>query len=457
MMRNFNQKNKDLRIKAVSEKIISHTNSLDKTCEIYNEVLSFILKVVYQEFSLSYNEDIKRTVPIVEKLINKTSKNPNPKYTEYNQRFPKFPCYFRRAAIAAAYGKWLSWRSNYLTWEKERLDALEKKKSFSKSSPTLQLKHNEFPVFYKGNMFNQTEEGYEIKIYKNNDWVWEKVIVRSKVNLVKRGIKDWKQCNPKLIKKGKKYFLSFTYEKVVKLHNIKEKNVRILAIHLGESNSAVCCVMENDGTVLDRLFINQPKEKDHQFHLINQLRKAQQKTREATCPRYWNTVKGLQKQIINNTAYRIIKFAVQNNVNTIVFEYLGRMRLSKDKFGARKLQTKLRHWRKIKIQNRVTEMAHCFGIRISRVLTRGASVYSFDGKGKISCTEFKDICKFEGGKYYHRELNTSYNIGARYFIRAYIKSLSEKRRLALEAKVPEVLLRTEQTLSTLRQIHMYVA
>ena len=31
--------------------------------------------------------------------------------------------------------------------------------------------------------------------------------------------------------------------------------------------------MDNDGTVLDRLFIKQAKEKDHLFHLVNQLKK----------------------------------------------------------------------------------------------------------------------------------------------------------------------------------------
>ena len=68
-------------------------------------------------------------------------------------------------------------------------------------------------------------------------------------------------------------------------------------------------------------------------------------------------------------------------------------------------------------------MAHYLGMKISRVLA--------------------------GGKKYHADLNASYNIGARFFIRAAIKSLYEKKRLALWANVPEVLVRTQQTLSTL--------
>ncbi|NSU70615.1 transposase [Enterococcus faecalis] len=194
--------------------------------------------------------------------------------------FSKYPSYLRRATIASAYGKWSSWRSNYLNWEKERLEVINNNKKFTKKAPTPQFEHNDFPVLYKGNVYNQIVEGYEIKVHKNNDWVWEKVAVRGKTDLTRRGVADWRQCNPKLVKRGSKYFLSFAYEKDVKLHELKENDTRILAIDLGLRNSAVCCVMD-DGTVLDRLFIKQAKEKDHLFHLTNQLKKAQRQTRGA--------------------------------------------------------------------------------------------------------------------------------------------------------------------------------
>lgn len=443
------------RAKTVSEKIVSHTTSLDKTCEIYNQALTYILKVMFQEFSMSYDENT--TTNIVEKLIHHTAKNPQPKYEDFNVLFPKYPSYLRRATIASAYGKWSSWRSNYLNWEKERLEAIDNKKKFTKKAPTPQFEHNDFPVFYKGNMYNQLAEGYEIKVYKNNDWVWEKVSVQKKTDLTKRGITDWKQCNPKLVKQGRKYFLSFAYEKEVKLHKLKEDKTRILAIDLGLTNSAVCCVMNSDGTVLDRLFIKQAREKDHLFHLVNQLKKAQRQTRGAACPRYWNAIKGIQKQMTNDTAHQIIEFASKYKVHTIVFEYLGQMRVPKGMYGAKKLRFKLHYWRKIGIQNKVEEMAHYLGMRISRVLARGTSMYAYDGTGEVIRSDRKDLCEFSEGKQYHADLNASYNIGARFFIRAAIKPLSEKRRLVLGAKVPEVLVRTEQTLSTLYKLQTYVA
>ena len=162
------------RAKTVSEKIVSHTKSLDKTCEIYNQALTYILKVMFQEFPMSYDESANKVAPVIEKFIHRTAKNPQPKYEDFNVLFPKYPSYLRRATIASAYGKWSSWRSNYLNWENERLEAINNKKKFTKKAPTPQFEHYDFPVLYKGNMFNQLADGYEIKVYKNNDWVWEK-------------------------------------------------------------------------------------------------------------------------------------------------------------------------------------------------------------------------------------------------------------------------------------------
>lgn len=447
----------NIRIKSVNEKIISHTSSLDETCKKYNKVVRYFLQIIFQEFELDSDLSINEAQGIVERLVNRTAKNPTPKYFDYNELFPKFPSYFRRAAINSAYGKWSSWRSNYLRWENEREEAIENKKRFTKKAPTPQFDQNDFPVFYKGNMFNQTENGYQIKVYKKNDWVWENVTVRKKTDLTRRGITNWKQCNPKLVKHGKKYFLSFVYEKKVKLHERKECNTRILAIDLGLTNSAVGCVMDSDGTVLDRLFIKQAKEKDHLLHLTNQLKKAQRQTKGATCPRYWNAINGLQKQMTIDTAHQIIELAKKYNVNTIVFEYLEKIRIPKRVYGAKKLLCKLHYWRKKSIQNKIEEMAHYLGMRISRVLAPGTSMYAYDGTGEVVRSNRKDLCTFSNGKHYHSDLNASYNIGARFFIRAIIKPLSEKRRLALGAKVPEVLVRTEQTLSTLQKLTACVA
>jgi putative transposase len=65
----------------------------------------------------------------------------------------------------------------------------------------------------------------------------------------------------------------------------------------------------------------------------------------------------------------------------------------------------------------------------------------------------KDLATFPNGKVYPEDLNASYNIGARYFIREFLKSFSEKKRLQWEAKVPSLAARTRQTLSSLISLH----
>ena len=61
------------------------------------------------------------------------------------------------------------------------------------------------------------------------------------------------------------------------------------------------------------------------------------------------------------------------------------------------------------------------------------------------------LCEFSTGKVYHADLNASYNIGARYYIREILKSCSETERLALEVKVPEVARGSTCTLSALTE------
>ena len=165
-------------------------------------------------------------------------------------------------------------------------------------------------------------------------------------------------------------------------------------------------------------------------------------------PRYWNRINGLQKQISHDTASQIIKFAKKHHVHTIVFEYLDKMRLPKGIHGAKKLRFKLHYWAKKGIQNKVEEMAHYEGMRISRVNPRNTSKYSFDGSGEVKRSPRGDVAIFTNGKQYHADLSASYNIGARYFIRAIQKSISEKEWSALSAKVPTLTTRTKQTLAS---------
>ncbi|MBN2260061.1 MAG: hypothetical protein JW702_05935 [Clostridiales bacterium] len=56
---------------------------------------------------------------------------------------------------------------------------------------------------------------------------------------------------------NKKFYLHVPYEKNVPLKDRKLKEMTIVAVDLGLTHSAVCSLMKSDGTVTDRLFINQ--------------------------------------------------------------------------------------------------------------------------------------------------------------------------------------------------------
>lgn len=211
--------------------------------------------------------------------------------------------------------------------------------------------------------------------------------------------------------------------------------------------------MKSDGTITDRVFINQSVEKDQLLHRLGRLKKAQKKSginSKNNFPNHWRKINNLQKQIINDTASQIIKFAEKNEADVIVFEYLGKFKLPKGQSPwVMKFRQKMQYWAKSKIQNKVEDMAHKRGMRFRRVSAKNTSALAFDGSGLVKRNDKKDIATFQSGKTYHADLNASYNIGARYFIREFKKASSEKKWSQALAKVPELELRTRCTLSSL--------
>ena len=103
-----------------------------------------------------------------------------------------------------------------------------------------------------------------------------------------------------------------------------------------------------------------------------------------------------------------------------------------------------------------TDRAHRLGIRISRVNAWNTSRLAVDGSGRVKRGRESDrttgnysLCEFMSGKLYNCDLNTSYNIGARYFIREILKSLPVKEGQRIRANVPGCVKRNSCTLSAL--------
>jgi IS605 OrfB family transposase len=440
-------------VKTIKEKIINETTKFEPTVQIYNDVLSYFINVIDNEFVDLSIYTTKDLVPLIERLTHTTKGNPFPKYTDFNLLFYKFPCYFRRAAISSAIGKVSSYRSLKDNWLEEKNQAELKSKKFTKKIPKFQLNHNEFPVFYKGNMFERIDANFvEIKLFIKNDWVWKTIQVKP-ISLEKRYLLNWKVCSPKLIHIGKKYFLATSFEKEIKLNKAKIEDRIIISVDLGLTNSAVCSAMKSNGTVIDRLFINQSVEKDRLDHKLKQVKMAQKEFGKIQAPTLWRKINGLQKHIVTDTSRRIVLFAKLHGAVVIVFEFLGKMKITNHHS---RMKEKLHHWSKIGVQNKTEELAHYLGIRISRINPKNTSKLAFDGSGEVKRTSRKDLAVFPTGKQYHADLNASYNIGARYFIRGFLKTISEKKQLILEAKVPLLSVRTQQTLSTLISVHQAI-
>ncbi len=375
--------------------------------------------------------------------MHSTKDHPVVKYPRFDKRFYKFPSYLRRGAINDALGKVSSYMSNLNNWEAADHRTRGKKPSYPRAGYS-------FPCMYKTYMYEQTGS-YEakIKVYIRNTWDWLHVqLKKSDMDYLTRHCALRRQCPPTLLKRGKQWFLDFPFEENVTLNETDIFEQTIIAVDLGINNAATVSVMRPDGTVTGRHFLKLPGEYDSLEHCVNRIKKAQQHGNRKT-PRLWAKARGINDDIAVKTAQFIMDTSVAYGADTIVFEHLD---LNGKKHGSKKQQ--LHMWRSSYVQNMVADKAHRMGMRISRVCAWGTSRYAFDGSGKV--LRGKDagdpsysICKFKSGKVYNCDLNASYNIGARYFVREILKSLPARERLELEAKVPQAARRSTCTLSAL--------
>ena len=379
----------------------------------------------------------------MEQLCHKTAKNPNPKYEGFDKKFYKFPSYLRRGAINEAVGKVSSYQSNLANWERADFFTRGRKPSSPKAGYV-------YPCMYKKGMYEQTDT-YEakIKVFVRNTWDWIRVQLRkSDMDYLHRRSKDSKKCAPRLQKRGHAWFLDFPLEETVTLADTESIHQTILAVDLGIHSAATVSVMRSDDTILGRHFCKLPKEYDSLNHALNRIKKAQQNGNYKT-PRLWAKAKGINQSIAVKTARFLMEMAVRYDTDVIVFEQLDR---SGKKRGSKKQNLHL--WKSQSVQSMVENKAHRMGMRISRICAWGTSRLAFDGSGKVLRGKeggfaSYSVCRFPNGKIYSCDLSATYNIGSRYFVREIIKSLPERERLAVEAKVPQVAKRSTCTLSTL--------
>ena len=432
---------------------IKHYNHIFKqTVAIYRSAVDYLIAVCHENWeSISSIEGALNRQRYVETLVHATKDNPNPKY-DFDEKFYKMPSYLRRGVISEALGKVSSYKSNLKNWESEEPSSRGEFPGYPKAGYI-------YPSLYRENMYSETEDTYkaQIKVYVRNTWDWITVQLRkSDVDYINRRCKNRKQCAPTLQKRGKEWYLDFPFEESVKLCKTNIKDQTVVAVDLGINTAATISVMRSDGTILGRHYCKLPKETDHLAHSINRIKKMQQHGNYKT-PRLWAKAKGINHDIATKTAGFIMDVAVLYNADTIVFEHLDR----KGKLKGSKKQ-RLHMWRCKEVQAIVTNKAHRLGMHVSHICAWGTSKLAYDGSGFVARGReggfnTYELCKFTNGKVYNCDLSASYNIGARYFIRELLKSVPEKARLRIEAKVPQCSKRSTCTLSTLVNLNTVLA
>ena len=427
-------------------KLTGDLKALETSITIYRQALSYIIPIINDDWEvLSQCEFTNQKYNMIEKWIHTTSKNQA--LFDFDNKFPKLPSYLRRSAITNALGIVSSYRSNLENWEDDPKG----------QEPKLSLKHYAYPAYYKGNLFRNFDpvrQTIELKVFKNGDWVYEVYKLKtSDCNYYQNHLTGKKQNVPIIQRKGRRFYATFSYEEKTVL--VPEESIhKICAVDLGLGTDATCSIMDEDGTVYARNFISFNEEHDRLDTQLGRI-KRNQKRGSRYNRTLWRKVSGISQDIADKTVKAILEFGNKHGVDVFVLEYLD--------FKGKNAVKRAHFWRYKRIYKVLTQKVHQHGLRIARVNARNTSRLAFDGSGwsqrgeEITPETPYAIMRFRTGKLYNADLNASYNIGARYWIRHHLKTVTATQRLVLEAKVPQVTKRSTCTLSDLINLRSELA
>ena len=420
--------------------------ALETSIELYRKALRMLIPIINDGWNLiSERRYVNQKYNLIEKWIHNT--RTNQALFDFDEQFPKFPTYLRRSAIAKALGIVSSYRSNLENWEREGKG----------QAPKLSLTHFTYPAYYKGNLFRNFDpvnQTIELKVFKNGDWIYEVYQLKtSDCNYYQTHLTGKKQNVPIIQKKGRRFYAAFSYEE--ETHLIPEESIgKICAVDLGLGTDATCSIMDKNGTVYARKFISFSKEHDRLHTQLGRI-KRNQKRGSRHNKTLWCKVVGLSHDIADKTVKAILDFGNEHGVDAFILEYLD--------FKGKNTVKRAHFWRYKRIYKVLCHKAHQYGLRVARVNARNTSRLAFDGSGwskrgfEIKPNTPYALMQFTTGKIYNADLNASYNIGARYFIKHLLKTVTVTQRLALEAKVPQVAKRSTCTLSHLISLRSELA
>lgn len=417
--------------------------AIKRTIVIFNDAINYLITPIQENYDdIAELESSLRKMNYLEKLVHNTRNNKA--IYNFDDKFYKFPSYLRRSAITKAIGIVSSYMLQIENW---------KANDCKGAMPKLDKGNHLMPCFYKDNMFDHQNDKTYIKVYSNNDWVWQEIrLNHSDLKYIenKAPLDLWSA--PVLEKKYGHYELRFTREFQVELSDKEISKQKVCAVDLGVTNDAIVSVLDVHGTVLSRKFINCGKEKDSVTNALNRVSSFQKEHGSHDTKRLWNIAKRRNLNLAHLIAHKIVDYAKENYCDVIVFEHLD----TKGKKKGSKKQ-KLSMWKHQDIQNTAERLAHSYGMCIARVCAWNTSKLAYDGSGvvlrgkKVSEDIPYDVCKFQNGKTYNCDLSASYNIGARYFIKELIKMYPN-----IMTEVSDIGSGTSRTLSTLWNINSII-
>lgn len=352
----------------------------------------------------------------VERLIHRTNKNPDPKYSYFEKRFYKFPSYLRRAAIEFVKGQVSSYLSRYRAWQsgiRNRRDA---------KPPVFNVDAGCYPALYKGQLikFDAHLLVAWIKVWHGSDWVWVEVPIASKRQRhMTSSIKS-----PYLVISEKHCHLAVPFGIIPP----KWETDVVCAVDVGINTLATASIVCPDGTVLARKFIHPASDidrRDKQANIIRQKAKKTKMLHRGFAKTPYRKAKGINANIAQQVSRQIVNFALEHGASTIVFEDLKGWRPK----GGRKrssLKQKFHGWLHRRLVTLTEQKFQEEGGKVEYVYARGTSSWAFDGSGKVqrSKTQY-ELATFATGKQYSCDLSASYNIAARYL--AYKLKLTRRK------------------------------
>lgn len=391
---------------------LQQTEYLEQTEKMYRTYARALIGVVFTHFSQIASAD--SPCAAVEKLIHKTAKNPNPYYSYFSEKFYKFPSYLRRAVIQAAIGQVSSFVTRYNSWQqgrRKRKDALP---------PRLNAVTNLHTVLYRGQCILFEENAVQIKVFNGKEWIWERISVARK-----RGrhlLPNTKSLSPSLVINRKGVFLAVPFEVKPSPSGKPEK---VCGVDLGLNTIAVAAIVSPDGTVTARKFFNScAADIDRRDKRLQAIRHKARLTMGKTgklykgyCKSIYRKAQNINRQICQLISKELISWVQSQGATVIVFENLKNWRPKGGKKGST-LRQRFHGWLKSRLVQLVADKFVELGGKVDFVFPRGTSSYAYDGSGQVKRDKKNySLATFKSGKKYPADLNASYNIAARFWLK----------------------------------------